>query len=221
MSEEYLGVTPNNNLEDKNTPIVAETENGEFKQFENFNLEPKSNSNTSAKQMEIKLGNSLIFFLVFIIIIISFTIWYYFMIKPGLDLYNFIYMTLLYISPFIVFILVGIQTERKIKLIKDEINNTLTLKVINNFCCPKHTFTFNLQGLTVNLRERTFHYEEEADQIQRKIIISNSFKYNSDTDLNINKIKDKPVESIYYAIKDLKYFDNYYLLLKNFLNNFL
>ena len=128
------------------------------------------------------------------------------MIKPGLDLYNFIYMTLLYISPFIVIILIGMQKETKIRLIKDEINNTLTLKVINNFCCPKHTFTFNLQGIAVNLRNRTLHNEDEADYYEGKIIISNSFKYNSDTDLNINKIKDKPVESIYYAIKDLKYF---------------
>jgi len=139
------------------------------------------------------------------------------MLWPGFDLYIFTYITLLYICPIIVFILIGLEKENKIKFIKDEINNTLILKVINAFCCEKKTLTFNLQNVSINLIEKVY-FENGRNSYQSKLVISNTFKYNFEFDLNINKIKEKPVDNIYLAIKEFKNIKESYSNLKNFLN---
>ena len=182
------GINLNNNLEIKDTALIPENE--EFKN--NYKLEPKLNTN----EITIKLGN--IFGLLFfgIILFIPITIWYVYMLNSGIGLYNFTYITSLFIWAIIVFILVGLEIENKIKFIKDEINNTLILKVINAFCCKKKTLTFNLQNVSINLIEKVY-FENGRNSYQSKLVISNTFKYNFEFDLNINKIKEKPVDNIY------------------------
>ena len=208
MSENY-GITTNNNLEIKNTAFIPENE--KFKNI--YKLESKSNTN----EITIKLGSSISFFGIFIITFILFSIWYYFMFSSGFDLYLFTYTTIIFICPFIVFILIGLQKENKIKLIKNEINNTLITKVINEFCFTKYTLTFNLQNVAINLIEKLV-LSEDGDYIQRNIVLSNTFKYNFDFDLN--KIKEKPIDNkyIYYTIRDLKNINEIYFLLEDFLN---
>ncbi len=203
------GINLNNNLEIKDTALIPENE--EFKN--NYKLEPKLNTN----EITIKLGN--IFGLLFfgIILFIPITIWYVYMLNSGIGLYNFTYITSLFIWAIIVFILVGLEIENKIKFIKDEINNTLILKVINAFCCKKKTLTFNLQNVSINLIEKVY-FENGRNSYQSKLVISNTFKYNFEFDLNINKIKEKPVDNIYYATKDFKNIKESYSNLKNFLN---
>jgi len=125
------------------------------------------------------------------------------MLNSGIGLYNFTYITSLFIWAIIVFILVGLEIENKIKFIKDEINNTLILKVINAFCCKKKTLTFNLQNVSINLIEKVY-FENGRNSYQSKLVISNTFKYNFEFDLNINKIKEKPVDNIYYQLRTSK-----------------
>jgi len=189
------GINLNNNLEIKDTALIPENE--EFKN--NYKLEPKLNTN----EITIKLGN--IFGLLFfgIILFIPITIWYVYMLNSGIGLYNFTYITSLFIWAIIVFILVGLEIENKIKFIKDEINNTLILKVINAFCCKKKTLTFNLQNVSINLIEKVY-FENGRNSYQSKLVISNTFKYNFEFDLNINKIKEKPVDNIYYQLRTSK-----------------
>jgi len=203
------GITQNNNLELKETALIPENE--EFKT--NYKLEPKSDRN----EIAIKLGNSISLYAYFIVIFIIFSIWYVFMLWPGFDLYIFTYITLLYICPIIVFVLIGLEKENKIKFIKDEINNTLKVKVINAFCFAKKTLTFNLQNVAINLIEKVVHFDD-GDSHQRILVISNTFKYNFEFDLNINKIKEKPVDNIYLAIKEFKNMNESYSYLKDFLN---
>ena len=132
---EYYGIIPNNNLEIKNTALINENE--EFKK--NYKFEPKSNTYKIAIHREYLIS----FFLFFIIIFIFLSFGYVLIIRPGFNLYNFTYMTLIYICPIIAFILIGLEKENKIKFIKDEINNTLIVKVINAFCFTMKTLTFN------------------------------------------------------------------------------
>ena len=109
------------------------------------------------------------------------------------------------------------KKENKIKFIKVEINNTLIVKVINGFYFPKHTLSFNLQNATLNLIEKiTYFYD--GNNSRRVLVLSNTFKYNSDFDFNLNKIKDKPNKNKYYVINILKNINAAYSLLKDFLN---
>jgi len=204
---EYYG-TPNNNMEIKNTALINENE--EFKK--NYKFEPKSNTN----EIAIKVGSLIGFFGIFIIAFISFSFWYVLMLWNGFDLYYFTYMTLIYISPIIAFILIGLEKENKVKFIKDEINNTLIVKVINAFCFTKKTLTYNLQNVAINLIEKLVHSEEDGDSIERYLVLSNTFKYNFDFDLN--KIKEKPIDNIFYVMKEFKNIHESYSYLKDFLN---
>ena len=217
MSEKFYEMTPNNNLEIQNaTPLIPESENEEVKGDNNIKLETKSIVN----EISIRVGYSIGMFIIFIIVLAPCMLMYFYMFLPGLkDLYTFIYITLLFFSPIIILIFIGMQKENKIRLIKNEINNTLTLKVINGFYFPKHTFTFNLKGVVLDSIEQLRNSEnDEGYYTVRQLVISNTFKYCSETDLNINKIKDKPINNIYYIIKDTKKFDERYSLLKDFLN---
>ena len=132
---EYYGIIPNNNLEIKNTALINENE--EFKK--NYKFEPKSNKYEIAIHKDCLIG----FFLIFIIAFIFLSFGYVLMIRQNFNLYNFTYMTLAYISLIIAFILIGFEQENKVKFIKDEINNTLIVKVINAFCFTMKTLTFN------------------------------------------------------------------------------
>ena len=65
-----------------------------------------------------------------------------------------------------------------------------------------------MQKATIHFIEKVIHFKDEGDSVQRNLMLSNTFKYKFEFDLNIDKIKGKPVDNRYYSIKDFKNINN-------------
>ena len=123
----------------------------------------------------------------------------------------------IYIIPNILYLYLNIKS---IKLIKNESLNLLIVKEINYLNCAKSTFYFNLQNTILDIiKYRMIHSDDGSTSYSdhEALVITKIFDHNSEIDLNISNIKNKPIKNLYYIFNDLKRKINTSQSLRNFI----
>lgn len=200
--------------ENTNSPLIPETK--DFKEPQNTYNANQYNSSSNEIIIRMKYpcnyGPGIVFFVIifaaFVVCLVKFRYAMAIMI-----------LTVLLLMALFSLIFCLIASTKKIKLIKGQNNNTLKIEDITLINYPISTLIMNLQDVVVDKLQYTVS-SEDSYYTRNAIIIANTFKNSQDIDLNLSNIKNKPVENVYYIIKDtVETVDNTLLLIKNFIGN--
>ena len=132
------------------------------------------------------------------------------------DLYTKFFLSIFFLISIIAYFSFLFLKPKQLKIIKNESYNLLTVKITNFLCCTKTTLNFNLQNSFFNIINNCPLLDEQT--LSEGLLITNSYNNDTNIDLNLSNIKNKPIKNIYYLFTDIFLYEETKMSLKNFLN---